>query len=254
MHLGQELSSWWSVVVIIFVQKNEWWYLLKHYNHFNFNNTIRSIQYLKSTMIISNIFRAIYQTPLQMKVTTGIYTKTSCENTSINMKLSRKIPEKRAPSFLFGMFFWTMWYQYLSIWSDHIEKQIGISICQQRVVLFLYSFPSIALTTDAGFHYILKIVWRWSPNFLNFGIIFQKETLLFTRQNEKEVVYQWIKLWGSSTINQQRVLQESSDLQDAKKLFANGISSNMKNFFTLRRFPKYANWRMKINTHCIKNI
>ena len=42
--------------------------------------------------------------------------------------------------------------------SNHIEKQIVICICQQRVVLFLYSFSSIALTTNAGFHYILKIV------------------------------------------------------------------------------------------------
>ena len=140
-----------------------------------------------------------------MKVTTGIYMKTICENSSINMKLSRNISEKRVHSLLVGMFYWMMWYQYLSIWSDHIEKQIEICICQQRVLLFLYSFSSIALNTNAGFHCILKVVWWWSPNFLNFGIIFQKENLLFTKQDEKEVVYWWIKLWRSSTIKHQKI-------------------------------------------------
>ena len=39
-----------------------------------------------------------------MKVTTGIYMKTICENSSINMKLSRNISEKRVHSLLVGMF------------------------------------------------------------------------------------------------------------------------------------------------------
>ena len=52
---------------------------------------------------------------------------------------------------------------------------------------------------------------------------FSEGKFVVHQQNEEEVVYGWIKLWRSSTWNQQRVLQELSDLQDTKKLFANGI-------------------------------
>ena len=221
MYLGQALSSRWCLVIIVFVERKEWWYLLKHYNS-NFNNTIRSIQYLKSTLIISNITRAFYPTTLQWKSQLGFTWKQYVKTHQSIWNFQEIFQRKECTVCLLACFYWMMWYQYLSIWSDHIEKQIEICICQQRVLLFLYSFSSIALNTNAGFHCILKVVWWWSPNFLNFGIIFQKENLLFTKQDEKEVVYWWIKLWRSSTIkHQKRVLQESSDLQDAKK-FANG--------------------------------
>ena len=50
-------------------------------------------------------YQSILSNNSPMKVTTGIYMKTICENSSINMKLSRNISEKRVHSLLVGMFY-----------------------------------------------------------------------------------------------------------------------------------------------------